>query len=458
LNPRVLSWLPSVFLMLGIGATLMLVYASLVPLNYVPLTPKETYLRWKHIPWNDISLYSRSDWIANALVVIPSAFFLAGAVDCGRRSRWFLILASPLILLFLAAVVLGIELVQVWFPPRTVSQNDIFAGWCGAGIGLLVWVMTGRSIVRFIIWFREIPTIGERVRIVAQTLCVLSAFYALYPFDVITSKNEWLEKVKVERINLSLTPSCDAASINGYIVSFIKIVPFGVCLGLTLSRSDRKSTHSSNRYALCVVMVVIFAFAMEFLELPIFTNNFAITEGIAGCLGGWTGLCLAMSKKQLCVIARTKWVLYVCIIMWSFVLLFSFNWRFDAVLNNPFEIRERWKHFFELPLMKYYYTSEYKAFSNLSWKLGMFAIYGSLFLLLEACRDNEKWNGARVVYGFGWTILVGGIIECLQVYLPPMTPDATDVLWYVLGFCIGYYSSEMVVRNDADSDDSECFI
>jgi hypothetical protein len=87
--------LPNIFLALGIGSTLMLVYASLVPLNYVPLSPKESYLRWKHIPWNDISLNSRSDWIANALVVIPSAFFLAGAVDCGRRSRWFLILASP---------------------------------------------------------------------------------------------------------------------------------------------------------------------------------------------------------------------------------------------------------------------------------------------------------------------------------------------------------------------------
>jgi hypothetical protein len=52
-----------------------------------------------------------------------------------------------LILLFLAAVVFGIELVQVWFPPRTVSQNDIFAGWCGAVGGMLAWVFFGGTLV-----------------------------------------------------------------------------------------------------------------------------------------------------------------------------------------------------------------------------------------------------------------------------------------------------------------------
>ena len=60
------SWLPAILLFMSIVATVALVYASLVPLNFVPLSPKETYLRWRNIPWNNISLSSRSDWIANA--------------------------------------------------------------------------------------------------------------------------------------------------------------------------------------------------------------------------------------------------------------------------------------------------------------------------------------------------------------------------------------------------------
>ena len=140
---RLSSRLSTIFLVLGILSTLILVYASLVPLNYVPLSPKESYLRWKQIPWYDISRYGRSHWIANALIVVPPAFFLAGSVDVGRSSRWFLFLASPLILLFLDAVVLGIELVQVWFPLKSVSQNDIVAGWCGSVTGVLIWCFVG---------------------------------------------------------------------------------------------------------------------------------------------------------------------------------------------------------------------------------------------------------------------------------------------------------------------------
>ena len=117
----------------GLLSVFLLIYASLLPLNYRPLDWTQTIQRWKSIPWFRLGVYSRSDWIANGLVVMPAGFLLTGALRYRRGDRswidWLIDLgASALVLVFLVALVLGIELVQGWFPPRTVSRNDILAG------------------------------------------------------------------------------------------------------------------------------------------------------------------------------------------------------------------------------------------------------------------------------------------------------------------------------------------
>ncbi|MFN9918019.1 MAG: VanZ family protein, partial [Pirellulaceae bacterium] len=110
----------------GILSTLLVVYASLVPLNLTPLSWQETLHRWSSIPWLDLTVRQRADWIANTLIFIPPVFLTSGyflsAPENNRRrmaSAWFLIVIS------FSLLVLLIELLQVWFPPRTVSWNDV---------------------------------------------------------------------------------------------------------------------------------------------------------------------------------------------------------------------------------------------------------------------------------------------------------------------------------------------
>ena len=59
-------------------------------LKYTPLSWEETQTRWRGIAWLSLGIGNRADWIANALVVIPSAFLFSGAVDYRRKSRWSL--------------------------------------------------------------------------------------------------------------------------------------------------------------------------------------------------------------------------------------------------------------------------------------------------------------------------------------------------------------------------------
>ena len=228
----------ALLLALSVLSTLLLIYASLIPLDYQPLSPKETYLRWRGIPWLEISLYSRSDWIANALVVMPAAFLLSGAVDMGRASRWVIWGVAPCIAVFYGAVVLGIEMLQVWFPPRTVSQNDIFAGCVGAVGGVMAWLLIGRWWVFAIESFFGIERVEARLRWLAGFGCVASLLYTLYPFDFVLSGAELKQKVELGR--LSWTLDWEGRSklelIQGMVVSALKLVPFGLWYGLAKER------------------------------------------------------------------------------------------------------------------------------------------------------------------------------------------------------------------------------
>jgi hypothetical protein len=111
--------------------------------------------------------------------------------------------------------------------------------------------------------------------------------------------------------------------------------------------------------------------------------------------------------------------------------------RYEAVVHDPTQLAERWRGFWTPPLLRYYYTSEYAALTNLAGKLGMFAVFG-VFVA------GWWWAGGRQSPRFvfvGWLLIAGGVglgIEVSQIYLKPFYGDATDVLIYIIGYCIGY--------------------
>ncbi len=64
----------AILLAFSVFCSLLLVYASLVPLKYTPLSWSDSLQRWQDIPWLNLSVANRADGLQNALVVIPSHF------------------------------------------------------------------------------------------------------------------------------------------------------------------------------------------------------------------------------------------------------------------------------------------------------------------------------------------------------------------------------------------------
>lgn len=143
--PRALLWL------VALGYTVFVIYGSLVPLKFHALPWDVAVTRFGDIPFLKLGIGSRADWVANLLLFIPLTYLWMGAMT-GGSGRLHNLFATLALIPAATALSVGIEFTQLFFPQRTVSQNDIFAETLGGFIGVLAWWMTGR---RFIDWLQS---------------------------------------------------------------------------------------------------------------------------------------------------------------------------------------------------------------------------------------------------------------------------------------------------------------
>jgi len=144
-KPRALLWWAALLY------TAFVVYGSLVPLKFHALPWDEAVARFDAIPFLKLGIGSRADWVANLLLFIPLSFLWMGALSAGR-SRLRRGLATLALIPAATALSIGIEFTQLFFPQRTVSQNDIFAEALGGIVGVLAWWGAGG---RFVDWLQS---------------------------------------------------------------------------------------------------------------------------------------------------------------------------------------------------------------------------------------------------------------------------------------------------------------
>jgi len=413
---------------MAILTALALVYASIVPITPRSVQWNDAVAAFKSLPWFQLDIYRRADWVANALVVIPVGWLAAAAIDWGRPSRWWLLWWMPWIIGGLCVLVVGIEFLQVWFPPRTRSLNDMFAGCVGAVFGPLAWLTTGRFTVSAILGIRHAVRSRQRVIWGLMVYAILNIVYSAMPLDLILSRAEWEQKRELGRVIIW-------PSDWGLALTRASLLPWA----LAAIRSGLFAFFATRavgaRHA--VLAGVVFAVVCEAVQVPIFTGKASVLDLVAGVAGVVSAVGLAL------VWPRISWPLrypavWLTLIAMSLAAIFAGTLvRTTGQVSDPAEIAWRWQEFWTWPFAKYYYTSEFEAGSNLVSKLLVFAMVG-FCLRSAAIRTSINRRGWVLSVGVFVALTIGVMIEISQVYLLPNVPDASDIIIYAVGLGMGY--------------------
>jgi VanZ family protein len=412
---------------LAVGATALLVYASFVPLDYTPLSWQETWDQWWQVPWFNLSLYHRADWVANALVVLPSGIFATAAVGWGRKQVWPAVLAAPFVSVLLAGVVTGIEFAQIWFPTRTVSLNDLAAGYIGAVLGPLIWIAAGHHIERGVKAFVTMPRFEERLTWLCLGYLACITIYSVLPLDMVVTRDEWQSRLVTVRDGLNPFNGDHSSQqiLKGLVLGAVRMTPLGLLLAI-------------NRQSRLVPFVILsLPVAFELIQLPFYSKHVSLVEILGGWIGGGVGYFAGVHLSRFQRLAERP-------VLWGLAWLISFVTvlgalllRNDGLVTDSTDVADRFANAWSIPLAKYYVGTEYGAYTNMLAKAGLFAVLGAIaFGWQKTSSQRTSWI---VFAGTLLTVIVAAFgIELLQVVLPPLIPDMSDGFTYLLGYAAGY--------------------
>ena len=106
------------------GLLALTVYGGLLPFRFTPRPLAEAVESFRHIPSLDpSSLAARGDWVVS-LVQYAALGFLLMAAACAHSTRAAGSVAA-VVAPACVALAVAIEFAQQFFPPRTVSWNDV---------------------------------------------------------------------------------------------------------------------------------------------------------------------------------------------------------------------------------------------------------------------------------------------------------------------------------------------
>ena len=184
-----------------IAFILFVVYGSLVPLEARPLSWSDACTRYQEAMTRGVSFESRSDWLANILLFIPLGFVGMAAFSVDRRE------VSPLAIIgAIAGCVLlssAIEFLQLWFPSRYTSVNDIVAETFGGIIGVGIWMVGGPCITSYIRALWSMQGAGSTTARWIPGYLILLVLVNGMPFDLTLSPGELKQKYKQGRVILA---------------------------------------------------------------------------------------------------------------------------------------------------------------------------------------------------------------------------------------------------------------
>ena len=416
---------------LGLGFLAFVLYGSWVPFTFVSMPLEQAVEQFQKVLAEPVRLESRSDWVANILLMIPAAFCLMGALGADRpRAGW----VGDVVLVLPVCVCVSVvaEFGQLFLPGRVSSLNDIVAQGVGTVIGAVLWGLCGQPMTlwarRF--WQGRDPSAVES-RLLPAYLVMLAAVY-LVPLDLTLSPAEIYHKFKEGRINLIpfLLPTIDPFS---YIQkSILNVIYFGV-LGLLLVGLPGRRWRDRRHLGWVLGCAILFVALLNGVKLLVASRGFDSTDVVVQSLAvvvGWR-LRLSLHDRDSSAFAGpTSSACRICLLGLWLVLLAFVTWQpfdFDPSLAEP-----RLEALSLLPFADLRLGQELLALQNVVEKMMLYLPVGMLLTTWKPTASRLTWLPALVV-GF----LIALIFEAGQLVLVSRTASLSDVYVETAGVVLG---------------------
>lgn len=403
---------------LWLGWLLFVVYGSLVPLDFHAVPLSDALERFGQIRLLDVGVQGRGDWVSNGVLYVPVGMLTAMVLTGQRTGRglW----AGLAAFVLGGALALMVEFAQLYFPPRTVSLNDLLAEGLGCLVGvLLAW--KGRN------WLPMLETAfkgnwrGVAVSLVpAGVLAVLLT--SLFPFDLLLSSDELSSKADSAMWGWWLAGASHESTARVVVrwgAEALVLIP----LGALWARAQGLGGQSKIRVSLWHAFFVGAGLGVA-IELGQWFIASGVSQGVSvlsRALGWMLGAWLWNQRAVWGVLAwrdtlrRLAWPLFV---LYSIALMALNGW-FSSAWRAPDEAAARFLRgeVSFVPFFYHYYTSEAVALQSL---LSTALLYVPIGLLCWGRRLP-----ARVA---AWCAAIMAIVmEAGKLFPEGTRPDPTNV-------------------------------
>ncbi len=415
---------------LALAYTAFVIYGSLVPLDFRPRPWTEAIEMFRGIRYLHLGIGSRADWVSNILLFIPLTFLWSGT--WWSRRLWWNLLAVPLVIACAVSLSLAIEFTQLFFPPRTVSINDLIAESLGALIGVFAWWIAGPKILTWLrSWRAESEPASVWTRLLVAYLALLIG-YSLLPLDITISPVEVYHKWHEGRVVLipfSFVFKEPLEALYGLTTDVLIWIPVGALWRLGSRRT---------RVAVWLSATTI-AVGLEVLQLGIYSRVSDITDIFTAGLGIICGIfavargAAAPTPGSLTLERQgIAWLPLLFAAVWCGGLITLFWYPFEFHTDRAALI-ERVHLLKQAPFTAYYYGTEFRAITEVFHKVGLFIPLGILLGIAVAPLQSPLSRGFARLCAQGFIALFAVGIEAGQLLLPDKNADLTDLVLEIIG-------------------------
>ena len=368
----------------------LVVYGSLVPLEFHALPWSTALERFAHTPWLHLGAGSRADWIANLLLYIPLAYLLQAwlAARDVRPPAWrvFLGLAACV------AIAVGIEFLQLFFPQRTVSLNDLLAETIGSLLGVAIQLRFGASLSRWLATVRHDDQATLKALLQGWLLVYLAL--SLFPFDFVVSTGELKQRLASPMVSLLPGAACGGLPrcILKQLLEALMTVPIGILLAMRTAPKRLSSWR-------VLLLGLSFGGLVETLQLFLVSGvaeGFSIVPKALGIVAGYLVHGRGKSLLQSLRNADFRPLIVLAVLPYLLALAFANRW-FPAHWHGGEAARQQWSRLHLLPFYYHYFTTETVALSSTLFTSLLYAPVGIAVALWRKERAPLHWRATLAI-------------------------------------------------------------